>query len=109
MAVLLEFPIAVVERADLSGFEPSRNTVEVEGVIAHPPGHGALLTGGGRLVGLTFNAEIHDVVTADSAVVHHDVPSPQGHGVPFLHLKPKEDYSQVLLKISKYLVGIEKK
>lgn len=26
--------------------------------------------------------EIHDVVSADGAVVHHNVPSPERHGVP---------------------------
>jgi len=32
-AVLLELPVAVVERADLSGLEPSRDAVEMEGVL----------------------------------------------------------------------------
>jgi hypothetical protein len=31
--VLLEFPITVVERAHLSGLEPSGDAVEVEGVL----------------------------------------------------------------------------
>ena len=40
------------------------------------------------LVCLTLDAQVHDVVAADGAVVHHDVPGPQGHGVPLFHLKP---------------------
>lgn len=32
-AVLLEFPVAVVERADLAGLEPAGDAVEVEGVL----------------------------------------------------------------------------
>ena len=32
-AILLELPIPVVEGTDLAGFEPSRNAVEVEGVL----------------------------------------------------------------------------
>ena len=39
------------------------------------------------LVGLTLDAQVHDVVPADGAVVHHDVPGPQGHRVPLLHLE----------------------
>ena len=63
--------------------------MEVEGVVAHPPGHGTLLASGAGLVGLTLDAEVHDVVPADGAVVHHNVPRPQGHGVPLLHLEPE--------------------
>jgi len=47
--------------------------VEMEGVVADAPGHGALLASGGRLVRLTLDAQVHDVVAADGAVVHHDV------------------------------------
>lgn len=31
--VLLELPVAVVERAHLAGLEPARDAVEVEGVL----------------------------------------------------------------------------
>ena len=62
--------------------------MEVEGVVAHPPGHGALLAGGAGLVRLTLDAQVHDVVPADGAVVHHDVPGPQGARVPLFHLEP---------------------
>ena len=40
------------------------------------------------LISLTLDAEVHDVVPADGAVVHDDVPGPQRHGVPLLHLEP---------------------
>ena len=49
MSVFLELPVPVVEGADLPGLEPPGDAVEVEGVVAHPPGHGALLTGGAGL------------------------------------------------------------
>ena len=62
--------------------------MEVEGVVAHPPGHGAPLAGGRGLVGLALDAQVHDVVPADGAVVHHDVPGPQSNSIPLLHLKP---------------------
>jgi len=61
--------------------------VEVEGVIAHTPRHGALLGGGGGLVGLAFYAQVHDVVATNGAVVDDDVPRPQRHCVPLLHLE----------------------
>ena len=50
--------------------------------VAYAPGNGALLARGRRLVCLALDAEIHDVVTADGAVVDDDVPCPQRHGVP---------------------------
>ena len=34
------------------------------------------------MVGLAFDAEVHDVITADGAVVDDDVPSPESNGVP---------------------------
>ena len=87
VSVLLELPVPVVEGADLPGLQPAGDAVEVEGVVTHPPGHGTLLASGAGLVGLTLDAEVHDVVPADGAVVHHDIPGPQCHGIPFLHLK----------------------
>ena len=41
-----------------------------------------------HLIGLTLDAQVHDVVPADGAVVHHNVPGPQRHRVPLLHLEP---------------------
>ena len=32
-AVLLEFPISIVQGADMAGFQPSRYAVEMEGVL----------------------------------------------------------------------------
>lgn len=40
---------------------------------ADTPGYCTLLTGGRGLVGLAFNAQVHDMIAADGAVVHHDV------------------------------------
>jgi len=39
------------------------------------------------LVGLTLDAEIHDMVPTDSTVINDDIPSPQGYRVPLLHLE----------------------
>mmetsp|Transcript_13236 Transcript_13236/g.33618 ORF Transcript_13236/g.33618 Transcript_13236/m.33618 type:complete len:211 (+) Transcript_13236:179-811(+) len=83
--ILLEFPVAVVERADLPRLEPATDAVEVEGVVAHAPRDCALVRGGARLVGLALDAQVHDVVPADGAVVHHDVPRPERDRAPLLH------------------------
>lgn len=86
-SVLLEFPISVVEWAHLAGLEPTGDAVVVEGMVADTPGNGTLFIDSRSLVCLTLNAEIHDMVTADSAVVDDDVPRPQSDCVPLLHLK----------------------
>ena len=86
--VLLELPVPVVEGADLPGLEPPRYAVEVEGMVAHAPRDCALLRRCRCLVRLALDAEIHDVVAADGTVVHHDVPRPKRHRVPFLYLEP---------------------
>jgi len=39
------------------------------------------------LVGLALDAEVHDVVTANGAVVDDDIPSPESNGVPLLDLE----------------------
>jgi hypothetical protein len=80
--ILLELPVSVVERADLAGLEPSGDAVEVEGVIADTPGNSAFLAGSRGLVCLTLNAEVHDVVPADGAVVDNNIPRPERDGVP---------------------------
>ena len=48
-------------------------------MVADTPCYRALLRCRGCLVGLAFYAQVHDVVAADGAVVHHDVPGPEGH------------------------------
>lgn len=50
--------------------------------VADAPRHGAFFARRRRLVGLAFDAQIHDVVTANGAVVDNDIPSPEGYGVP---------------------------
>lgn len=61
--------------------------MEMESMVANTPCHSALLTSGRRLVGLAFNAKVHDVVSANGAVVDDNVPSPKSNGIPLLHLK----------------------
>lgn len=50
--------------------------------VANSPCDGALLTCGGSLIGLALDAEVHNVVSTDGAVVDDNVPSPEGNGVP---------------------------
>lgn len=82
--VFLEFPVSVIERTDLTCFEPSRDAMKVEGMVTDAPSHGAFIASDRGLVRLALNAEIHNVVTADGTVVDHYVPRPQSHCVPLL-------------------------
>jgi hypothetical protein len=50
--------------------------------VADAPGYCAFLASSGGLVGLAFNAEVHDVVTANGAVVNNDIPCPESDRVP---------------------------
>lgn len=85
--VLLELPVSIVERAHLSCLEPSRDAVKVEGVIADSPGDRAFFARSGSLICLALDAEVHDVISADGAVVDDNVPGPKSYGVPLLDLE----------------------
>jgi len=76
VAVLLEVPLAVVQRAHLTRFEPARDAVKVERMIAHAPCHRAFLVRGRLLIRLTLDAQIHDVIATDGTVVDDYVPRP---------------------------------
>lgn len=53
-------------------------------MVADTPGHSALFTRCRGLVCLAFDAEVHDVVSADSAIIYDNVPCPQCDGIPLL-------------------------
>lgn len=65
--------------------------MEVKGVVARAPRDGTLPCTIRLLVGLTFNAKIHDVVSANRASIHLDVPRPQSNGVPLFDFKTRLD------------------
>ena len=71
--VLLKVPLTVIKGAHLPRLEPPRDAVEVECVVAYPPCHRALLRRRRALVCLALDTQVHDVVSADRAVVHHNV------------------------------------
>lgn len=56
----------------------SRNILisTVKNYVADPPSDGALLCGSRSLVGLAVDAQVHDMVAADSAIVDYYVPRP---------------------------------
>ncbi len=70
----MKLPCLVVQRAGLPRLEPARNAMKMEGVIAHTPCHRAGLRGGAALIGLTLDAQVHDVIAANGAIVHDQVP-----------------------------------
>lgn len=73
VTIFLEVPFTIVQRADLTRLQPTWDAMEVEGVVANAPGNGALLAGGRCLIRLAFDAEVHDVVTANGAIVDNDI------------------------------------
>lgn len=50
--------------------------------VADTPGNRALLARRRRLVRLAFDAEVHDVVAANGAVVDDDIPCPESYSIP---------------------------
>jgi len=75
-SVFLHFPFSVVEGTYVSRLQPARDTMKVEGVITNPPGRIALFRCSGYLIGLAVDAEVHDMIAADRAVVDDNVPRP---------------------------------
>jgi hypothetical protein len=96
-AVLVELPFAIIQRTDLSCLQPSRDTVEMKGVlrvrylrvrrgyVTNSPRNGTLFACCTRLIRLTLYAylvrmiktrcstKIHNMVPADSAVVNDNI------------------------------------
>lgn len=103
--ILLKLPVSVIQRTHLSRLQPTRDTVEVESVlyplsqhhiishqpspalwnythVANTPSNSTLLASSASLVGLAVNAQIHNVVAADGAVVYNNIPGPERDCVP---------------------------
>ncbi|KAK7799837.1 hypothetical protein U0070_011571 [Myodes glareolus] len=71
----------------LPRFEPSRDAVEMKSMITDSPRNSTLFRSSRRLVGLTFNAKIHNVVPADGTVINYNIPGPEGYRIPLFHFK----------------------
>ena len=70
VAVSLELPVLVVEWTPVLLLEPSRDAVEVEGVVASAPSSSAFFLRICDLIGLTVDAGLHDVVPANSTIIN---------------------------------------
>lgn len=57
----------------ISWVENVRNAVKVEGMVTHSPCDVAILRTWGRLVRLTFDTGIHDMITANGTVVDNHI------------------------------------
>ena len=82
LTILLKGPGLVAEWTRLSLLQPSRDAMEMECMIAGAPSHGALLGAALLLGGLTLNANLHEVVSADGTIVDFAFPLPHRNGVP---------------------------
>lgn len=87
MSILLEFPFSIVQWADTSSFQPPWYAMEMKRMVADAPGHSALVRGSRGLICLAFYTKVHNMISADGAVVHYYIPCPKCHGRPFFHLK----------------------
>jgi len=87
-SILLKLPLAVVQRTHLPRLQPSADAVEMKGVVTNTPGHGALLARRAGLIRLALDTQVHDMIPANSAVVHHNIPCPERDRIPLLDLKP---------------------
>lgn len=50
--------------------------MKVKSMIADTPSHRALFGRSSTLIRLAFDAKVHDVVSANGAVVYYNIPSP---------------------------------
>ena len=55
---------------------------EQSSYVANSPSNSTFLARSGSLIRLAVNAEVHDVISADGAVVDDDIPSPESDRVP---------------------------
>ena len=85
--VALVVPFFVAEGAHGSRFEPTRDAVEVERVIAGTPSLRALFRSVRDLLRLALHTRLHDVVSADGTVIDVDVPRPERDGIPFFNFE----------------------
>ena len=84
VSVLLELPFFVVKGTHRSSLQPSRNAMEVEGMVALTPGRRAVSLAFRHLRSLAVDAGLHDVVLANGTVINMDIPSPESDSIPFL-------------------------
>lgn len=81
----VQLPGLVVQRTGVSRLDPLVNAVVVERMATDPPSGNTLVICVCHRLRLALNTGFHDVVPADSTVVHRDVPRPKRNRRPLLH------------------------
>ena len=79
----MELPLSIVKWTNLSGLQPARDAVEVKGMVAHSPCHGALFTSSRGLVCLAFNACIGVHIQTGCHGGTYDIVSTQVQDLPY--------------------------
>jgi len=75
-AIFIEFPVFIVEWANLPSLQPTRYAVKVKSMITYAPCHTTLFLSSRRLVGLTFYTQIHNVISTDCTRRNDNIPRP---------------------------------
>ena len=84
---LLICPVSVVQGTNISRFQPPRNAVQMEGMIASPPSGNTLLVALIQRVWLAFDTRFHQVISTDCTCLNNNIPQPECNRRPFLDLE----------------------
>lgn len=103
---LLVYPIGIVQGTLWPSQQPPTNAVVMERVVALTPSSDTLLLGIRNQVGLALDTWFHEMVPTNGTVLHLDVPQPERHRRPLLHLKPLLRIRRLFIDLLYLLVAV---